>query len=181
MKSSGILPGIEFTEAAMSESIRTRFMRWGFNLFPAYRGSGARITYIADDLKQVRIRLRLNWRTRNYVGTIFGGSMYAAVDPVYMVMLIELLGPEYRIWDKGARIDFVKPGRSTLYGTFEIDQQEIEQIRSELASTPKLERIYRVDLVDKNGKLHASCEKTLHIRKKDTDPPTDAPRSNGSP
>jgi len=31
----------------------------------------------------------LGWRTKNYVGTIFGGSMYAAGDGVYMVMLIK--------------------------------------------------------------------------------------------
>ncbi len=71
----------------MPESIRTTLMRWGFNLFPAYRGTGGRITYIAADWREVRVTLPLNWRTGNYVGTIFGGSMYGAVDPLYMVML----------------------------------------------------------------------------------------------
>jgi hypothetical protein len=36
-----------------------------------------------------------SWRTRNYVGTIFGGSMYSAVDPIYMVMLTRRLGKDY--------------------------------------------------------------------------------------
>src|SRR2546422_8429965 len=58
-----------------------------------------------------RSRLPLSWRTRNYVGTIFGGSMYGAVDPVYMVMLIKLLGPGYTVWDKAAAIRFRRPGR----------------------------------------------------------------------
>jgi hypothetical protein len=31
---------------------------------------------------EVRVRVPLGWRTRNYVGTIFGGSMYGAVDPL---------------------------------------------------------------------------------------------------
>jgi hypothetical protein len=56
-------------------------MRWGFNFFPAFRGTGARITYIAGDYREMRVELPLNWRTRNYVGTIFGGSLYGAVDP----------------------------------------------------------------------------------------------------
>ena len=84
----------------MPESLRTRLERWGFNLFPAYRGTGGRITYIADDHREVRIELPLSWRTRNYVGTIFGGSMYAVVDPVYMIILIKTLGPGYIVWDK---------------------------------------------------------------------------------
>ena len=70
-------------------------MRWKFNLFPAYRGTGGRITYISGDLREVRVRIPLNWRTRNYVGTIYGGSLYGAVDPMYMIMLIRILGSAY--------------------------------------------------------------------------------------
>lgn len=95
-------------------------MRWAFNFFPAFRGTGAWITYIAWDYLEVRVRLPLSWRTRNYVGTIFGGSMYAAVDPFFMIMLIKRLGPRYVVWDKAASIRFRKPGRSTLYARFVI-------------------------------------------------------------
>jgi hypothetical protein len=62
----------------MPESSQSRLMRWKFNLFPAYRGTGGRITYISDDLREVRVKIPLNWRTRNYVGTIYGGSLYGA-------------------------------------------------------------------------------------------------------
>ena len=98
----------------MPESWITKLTRWGFNFFPAYRGTGARITYIASDWREVRIKVPLNWRTRNIVGTIFGGSMYGAIDPIYMVMLIKILGPEYIVWDKAAAIRFKRPGKSTL-------------------------------------------------------------------
>ena len=150
----------------MAESIKTRLMRWGFNFFPAYRRTGARFTYIADDFCEVRIRLPLNWKTRNYVGTIFGGSMYGAVDPVYMVMLIKLLGPDYLVWDKAATIHFRKPGRTTLYVRFTVDHGELEAIREQLTHEPKLERIYQVDLTDREGTVHATVEKTMHIRRK---------------
>jgi acyl-coenzyme A thioesterase PaaI-like protein len=95
----------------MPESWQTRFARWAFNWFPAYRGTGARVTYIAADWREVRIRLPLNWRTRNYVGSIFGGSLYGAVDPICMMMPIKLLGPGYIVWDKAATIRFLRPGR----------------------------------------------------------------------
>ena len=62
---------------------------------------------------EVRVKIPLNWKTRNGVGTIFGGSLYAAVDPIYMTMLIKLLGPDYLVWDKSAAIRFLKPGRGT--------------------------------------------------------------------
>ena len=78
----------------MSESHHSRLMRWRFNFFPAFRRTGARVTYIAASLREIHLELPLNWKTRNYVGTLFGGSMFAAVDPVYMVMYIRLFGPE---------------------------------------------------------------------------------------
>ena len=76
----------------MPESFRSRRLRWLFNFIPAYRGTGARVKYVSDDFREVRIELPLSWRTRNYVGTIFGGSLYGSVDPVYMIMPMKTLG-----------------------------------------------------------------------------------------
>ncbi len=151
----------------MSESFKTRMQRWGFNFFPAYRGTGARITYIAADWREVRIKLPLNWRTRNYVGTIYGGSMYGAVDPIYMLMLIKILGPEYVVWDKAAAIRFKKPGTRTLHAKFVITGEEITVIKSALAAAPSVERVYPVELVDADCVVHALVEKTVYIRTRD--------------
>src|SRR3979490_955761 len=104
----------------MSESWRSRLARGHFNLFPAYRGTGGRVLYIRHDWREVRIKVPLNWRTRNYVGTICGVSLYGAVDPIYMLMLIRDLGPGYTVWDKAASIRFRRPGRTTLFATFEL-------------------------------------------------------------
>ena len=150
----------------MSESFASRMLRWKFNLFPAYRGTGARITYIADDFREARVRLRLWWRTRNAVGTIFGGSMYGAVDPVYMIMLMRLLGRDYIVWDKSAEIRFRKPGRATLYATFKISEEELTEIRAATANGP-IDRVYQVDLVDDAGVSHATVTKTIYIRRND--------------
>jgi acyl-coenzyme A thioesterase PaaI-like protein len=151
----------------MTESFKTRLARWGFNFFPAYRGTGSRITSISADWREVRIKVPLNWRTRNYVGTIYGGSMYGAVDPIYMLMLIKVLGPGYIVWDKAASISFKKPGTSTLFAKFVLSEEEISAIKDALSYAPSVERIYLVDLVDAEGVVHAFIEKTVYIRKKD--------------
>src|SRR6478672_11627229 len=106
------------TGAPAPESLKTKLFRRWWNIFPAYRGTGAWIQSISADWKEVRVRLPLSWRTRNYVGTIFGGSIYACTDPIYMIMLMKTLGPDYIVWDKGATVRFKKPGRGTLYARF---------------------------------------------------------------
>ena len=150
----------------MPESRTTRLLRWKFNWFPAYRGTGGRVTYIASDFREVRIKLPLSWRTRNYVGTIFGGSLYGAVDPMLMIMLIKCLGPEYVVWDKAATIRFRRPGKSTLYATFRLDDAELDAVRAATASGNPVDRVYDVDLVDAEGVVHASVEKVIYVRRK---------------
>ncbi len=149
----------------MAESWRTRLTRWGFNWYPAYRGTGAWVTYIASDWREARIKLPRNIQTYNYVGTIFGGSMYAAVDPFYMIMLIRNLGDAYVVWDKAAAIRFKKPGRSTLYARFTLDESELQAIRAELEQSRSIERVYRVELTDAQGVVHAEVDKVLYIRR----------------
>jgi acyl-coenzyme A thioesterase PaaI-like protein len=148
----------------MPESWTTRRARWLFNWFPAYRGTGARIEYIGDDWSEVRVRLALSWRTRNYVGTIFGGSLYGAVDPVYMLMLMKCLGPDFVVWDKAATIRFLRPGRSTLWATFHLAPALIAELRSAAMSQGKVEHDLEVELRNREGVVHATCTKTLHIR-----------------
>lgn len=121
---------------------------------------------MSDDLREVRVKLPLNWRTRNYVGTIFGGSLYAAVDPVYAVMLMKNLGSDYVVWDKAAKIHFKKPGRETLYARFVLDAEELAYIETMLDASSSVELEYRVDLTDASGEVHATVEKTLYIRRK---------------
>ncbi|MCU1227322.1 MAG: hypothetical protein JWO97_206 [Acidobacteria bacterium] len=150
----------------MPESRATRWLRWRFNLFPAWRGTGGRIAYIASDYREVRVRLPLSWRTRNYVGTIFGGSLYSVVDPIFMLMLIHLLGRGYIVWDKSATIRFRKPGRTTLHATFTIDEAELEAIRLATANGEPVDRTYHVDLVDAEGVVHTSVEKVIYVRRK---------------
>jgi acyl-coenzyme A thioesterase PaaI-like protein len=150
----------------MAESFKSRLMRWKFNLYPVYRRTGARITYMSHDLREVRIKLPLTWKTRNYVGTIFGGSMYAAVDPLYMVMLINILGPEYIVWDKAASIKFKQPGRSTLRAEIKITKIETDYIRKALKEQNKLDRTYQIELVDEEGNICAVVEKIIHFKKK---------------
>lgn len=165
---------------AMNESLRSRLRRLRLNLHPAYWDTEARLTYLADDFHEVRLTLPLTWRTRNVVGTLFGGSMFGAVDPVYMLMLIRILGPEYRVWDKSAAIRFLRPGRETLYATFRLEADDVAALRRDLETRSSTERTYTVDLVNRDGVPHATVEKRIHIQRRRAVQPAGAPAPNGT-
>ena len=151
----------------MSESLKTKLQRWGFNFFPAYRGTGGRIEYISHDYREIHIRIPLNWRTRNYVGTSYGGSMYGAVDPIYMIMLIKVLGSDYIVWDKAASIRFKRPGKETLFAKFVVTDEEIEVIKNDLKDKKSIDRVYEIELKTKDERVHAVVEKTIYIARKE--------------
>lgn len=82
------------TAVRNGESLPTWLLRLRFNLFPAFRRTGARVVYIAEDRRAIRICLPLNWQTRNIYGTLFGGAIYAAVDPLYAMLIKSGLGKD---------------------------------------------------------------------------------------
>jgi len=150
------------------ESPRTWFRRLRFNLFPAFRGTGAKVVYIAEDLRTIRIKLPLNWRTRNIHGTLFGGAMYAATDPLYAILIKVGLGRGYIVWDKAGTIRYRKPGRGTLYAECSISEAELADLRMRLETEPSVDLDYEIPLVDAAGVVHAVVMKTIYVARKDS-------------
>ncbi len=152
--------------AKLSPSWRARMVRLGFNFHPAFRGTGGRVVHVAKDLRHIRIRLALNWKTRNIVGSLYGGSLFAITDGAHPMMLMAALGDAYVVWDKAASIRYRKPGYTTLYGDFVLPDEELLSIRQALAKYPELERTYTVELKDGLGTVHTIVERTVYIADK---------------
>ena len=149
------------------ESWKTRIFRYGINFYPMFFGTGGKVMFIAGDWKKVVVRLSLNMWTRNYVGTIFGGSQFSATDPMYMVMLINILGGEYVVWDKSASIQFKKPGKGKLTADFIYTEDEIEHIKRVTASEGKYEFIKTTSWIDQNGDLISTIDKSIYVATKE--------------
>src|SRR5690242_6864509 len=109
---------------------RSRKLRRFIRLYPPYLGAGVRVTDIAADFRRIEVEMPLRFYNRNYVGTHFGGSLYSMVDPFYMLMLINILGPDYIVWDKSAAIRFKRPGKGVMKATFELTEEKIAEIRT---------------------------------------------------
>lgn len=153
--------------------MRKAFMH-AMNLYPPFVGAGIRIAAVAPDMSAFDVELRqLPW-TRNFVGTHFGGSIYAMCDPFFMVALATQLGPEYLVWDKTAEIRFLRPGRGTLRARFAVTPEQVAQIRADVAAGGKCEPTFDSDVIGPSGEVIASVHKRLWVKRK-------APRPTTSP
>lgn len=140
-----------------------RLFKLLFNLSPMYRRTGGRLMKVSDDLRYVKIKLPLNYKTRNYVGTIYGGHMYSCVDGIYMVQLLNILGKRYVVWDKSVTIRFKRPGNQTLFAEFSITDDLLDQIKGEIERDQEKDFKLNVDLTDKEGNIYVEIEKTIYL------------------
>lgn len=138
------------------------------NVWPPYRFAGIRVREIADDFRYARVELRMGLTNRNYVNVHFGGSLFAMADPFYMLMYMKNLGSDFVVWDKAAKIDFVRPGRGRVWAEFRLDQADFERARAETADGQRFLVTHPVSVVDQGGVLVASIQRTIHIRRKNT-------------
>lgn len=140
--------------------------RAALRLYPPYLGAGIRVEEIAPDLRRVVVAMPLTRLNRNYVGTHFGGSLFAMTDPFYMLMLIQNLGPRYVVWDKRSSIRFRKPGVGTVRAVFELTQAGLEEIRRQADQDGRHDAAFHVDITDEAGQVVAEVDKVVQVRRK---------------
>ncbi|MFW1952382.1 DUF4442 domain-containing protein [Acinetobacter beijerinckii] len=136
------------------------------NHYSPYRGAGISIETFDLDNYHIRIKMPLTRKNRNIVGTHFGGSLYSMVDPFYMLLLMHHLGHKYIVWDKSASINFLSPGRSTVYADIQLSANEIMEIKKLAENHKPVFRHYTLNIVDEAGTRIAEVEKVLYIRRK---------------
>ena len=136
------------------------------NLWPPFRGAGIRVRLIASDWSEVRVELREELLNRNFVGTHFGGSLFAMADPFYMIMLLQLLGDDYVVWDQAAEIEYLKPGRGTVTAAFRLAPADVESLREAAVGGVRVLRDFPVEIKDASGEVVARVVKRLYVRQK---------------
>ncbi len=147
-------------------NLRQRFLEKAINFYGPFLGAGVRLEEMTKDYRYARVTMPLRFYNKNYMGTQFGGSLYSMVDPWYMLMLIKNLGREYIVWDKGATIQFKKPGTGTVQAEFRLNQEIIEEIKLHVKENKKMDYIFKVEVKDQSGKLICEVDKVVYIRKK---------------
>lgn len=136
------------------------------NLWPPFLFSGIHVTTIAADFRHARVELRMRPWNRNYVGTHFGGSLFAMTDPFWMLLAMRSLGRDYIVWDKAGAIEFIKPGRGTVHANFDLDDASLDELRARTRDGDKTLHWFETDVVDATGDVVARMRKQLYIRRK---------------
>ncbi|HEX7965284.1 MAG TPA: DUF4442 domain-containing protein [Gammaproteobacteria bacterium] len=150
--------------------VSARTLRRGINLWPPFLFAGIRVTRLDDDYREAEVTLKQHWYNRNYVGTHFGGSLFAMTDACYAVMLLHVLGRGYYVWDQRAAIEYLKPGRGRVTARFYLTEGRVREILAHTEGGEKYLPEFTVEVTDEAGDVVARVVKTLYIRKKPPKP-----------
>lgn len=156
----------DFLQTQRSESRQSKFFRWGMNCFPVIFGTGVKIMFMSSDWHEVHIRLGINIWSRNYVGTIYGGSLFSAADSFYMIMLSKIFGKDFVVWDKAAAIRFKRPGTERIYAKFLLTEEQVADIKSQVEQKGEIDFMLHVNWLNKDGKVIAEIDRTMYAATK---------------
>ena len=143
-----------------------KLLKLALNFYPPYLGAGVKVTYISEDWQELHVSMSLRWFNRNAVGTHFGGSLYSMVDPHLMLLLMQLLGNDYLVWDKTADIEFIKASKSKVTSIIKVTNNDLEVIKNKTCSGEKYFSNFVVEIRDAENDLVAMVKKTIYVRKK---------------
>ncbi len=146
--------------------ISAGIFRHVLNLWPPFLFAGIHVSAIADDFRHARVELRMRPWNRNYVGTHFGGSLFAMTDPFWMLLTMNALGHDYIVWDQAGEIRFIKPGLGTVTAEFLLDDALLNEIRATTMSGEKQLRWFETVILDTDGNPVAQVRKQIYIRRK---------------
>ncbi len=153
---------------------KARRLRRLLNIWPPFLFSGIRVLEIGEDWRHARVVLRRRWYNTNYVGTHFGGSLFAMTDPYWMILVMECLGRDYIVWDKAAEIEFVAPGKEDVFAEFHVEDTLLDEIRAATASGDKYLRWLPIEVKTASGELIARISKQIYVRRKPEKPASPA-------
>src|SRR3546814_12088602 len=105
----------------MARKVSASTLRRVLNVWPPFLFADIRVRTLSDDYRHPRVELRQRWSNRNFVGTHFGGRLFAMTDPFWVIMTMQAPGDGPIVWATPAPLEFVKPGRGTGVAEFRLD------------------------------------------------------------
>jgi hypothetical protein len=142
-------------------------LKWIMRLYPPLLFQRIWVRGFNKGFKGVRVKIIKSIFNKNYNGSIFGGTIFAAADPFYPVLFDRVLntgGRKLKIWSKSSKIFFLKPALSSLSFQIILRDADIELAIHTLNTTGKYENSFPIDIYNYNNEVCVSLMNEVYIR-----------------
>jgi len=148
-------------------ALTPRQVRWLLNVFPPWLVQGVRVVELEDDFRRCLVRVRKSRLTGNLQGMTFGGTIFAAADPMHAILYWQILahrGVRAQAWLRSATIRYLKPVRTALTLEFTISEEEIAGAIQALAREGRHSCAHVIEVRDTTGDVCARAETEVYLR-----------------
>jgi hypothetical protein len=142
-------------------------LKWIMRLYPPLLFQRIWVRGFNKGFKGVRVKIIKSIFNKNYNGSIFGGTIFAAADPFYPVLFDRVLNTgdrKLKIWSKSSKINFLKPALSSLSFQIILSDADIELAIHTLNTTGKYENSFPIDIYNNNNEVCVSLMNEVYIR-----------------
>ncbi|WP_316811900.1 DUF4442 domain-containing protein [Pedobacter heparinus] len=147
--------------------VSEKTLKWALCLYPPLLFQRIWVKKFHNGFRGVDVKIVKSLWNKNYNGSIFGGTIYAATDPFYALLFDQLLqraGFKVRVWLKSAAIQYLKPGRGDLYFTINITDDMLNEAITTLNTTGKFIKAYPMEITNAEGEICATVMNEVYIR-----------------
>ncbi|MGO1521205.1 MAG: DUF4442 domain-containing protein [Sphingobacterium sp.] len=154
-------------------TISANILKWGMRLYPPLFFQRIWVKKIHDDFLGADLVIYKSLLNINSNRTIFGGTIFSAIDPFYPVLLDQYF--QHRgirrtvAWLKTAHIDYIKPGRYNLHVKIRLKQSVLDEALKRIQHEGKVVRTFHTQVFDTEGTLCAVAHNEIYIRDLDFD------------
>ncbi|MDR6782257.1 acyl-coenzyme A thioesterase PaaI-like protein [Pedobacter africanus] len=147
--------------------VSEKTLKWGLCLYPPLLFQRIWVRKFHKGFRGVDVKIAKSLLNKNYNGSIFGGTIYAATDPFYALLFDQLLqraGFKVRVWLKSASIQYLKPGRGNLYFTITVTDEMLNDAIMALNTSGKFVKAYPMEITNAAGELCATVMNEVYVR-----------------
>lgn len=122
---------------------------------------------VVEALDRGHVRCRMPFAgNRNHIGTIYAGALFTLAEiPGGALFLTSFDTRQCFPVVKALNLRFLKPAKSDVWVTAQLDEADIQRLSAQCADTGKAEFNLNLDLTDADGQVVASSEAIYQIRR----------------
>jgi acyl-coenzyme A thioesterase PaaI-like protein len=143
-------------------------LKWLLRIYPPFLFQRIWVKKIHTDFQGVDVKIIKSIFNKNSNNTIFGGTIFSAVDPFYAILIDQRLqshGFKKTVaWLKSASIEYKKPGLTNLKFSIKITDEDFNECMDTLNSRGRIIKTFSVEIVNDQNEICAIAKNEIYIR-----------------
>ena len=143
-------------------------LKWLLRIYPPFLFQRIWVQRIYPDFQGVDVKIIKSIFNKNTNNTIFGGTIFSAVDPFYAILIDQRLqahGFKKTVaWLKSASIEYKKPGLTNLRFSIKITDEDFNECMDTLKNRGRIIKTFSVEIVNDQNEICAIAKNEIYIR-----------------